>query len=232
MWFVLQPLLTTFVYSLVFGRVARIPTDGLPQIIFYLPGIILWNFFNSSFLKNAGTLNANVGIFSKVYFPRLVVPLANILSSGFNFLIQLALFMVIFLYYYFSGQALSPNFYIIFTPLIILILGTLSLGLGILVSSFTVKYRDLSHFLSFGLQLLMYATPIIYPMSMIGEPHLRRIIYLNPITHIVEGFKYAFLGRGEWSWGGLGYSASFALIALLLGLIQFNQTEKTSVDTV
>jgi lipopolysaccharide transport system permease protein len=232
LWFVLQPLLTTLVYSLVFGRVARIPTDDLPQIIFYLPGIILWNFFNSSFLKNAGTLSANVGIFSKVYFPRLVVPVANIMGSGFNFLIQLGLFLCIFLFYLIKGSTLSPNYHILFVPLLLLILAGLSFGFGILVSSFTVRYRDLSHFLSFGLQLLMYATPIIYPISMITDSTSRRIIYLNPLTSVVEGFKYAFLGRGDWNWAGLGYSTAIMLVAIVIGLIQFNQAEKTSVDTV
>lgn len=230
-WFVMQPLLTTFVYSIIFGLVARIPTDGLPQILFYMPGIILWNFFNSAFQKCSGTFIANVHIFGKVYFPRLVLPVAGLISSFINFLIQLGLFLVILIFYFFKGIAVDPGWHIVFAPVILIILAAYSLGLGMLVSAFTTRYRDLTHFLSFGTQLLMYATPIIYPASIVPAG-FQWVSLMNPLSPLFEAFRYAFLGNGSFVPERIFLSAAGALVVVFIGLIFFQKAERTSIDTV
>lgn len=231
LWFVLQPLLTTIVYSVIFGVVARIPTDGLPQILFYMPGIVLWNFFNSSFLKCSGTFITNTHIFGKVYFPRLILPVSGLLASFVNFLIQLSLFLIILTLYFLSGTKISPGWHLCFAPLILLILSCYALGLGMMVSALTTRYRDLSHFLSFGTQLLMYATPIIYPVSIVPEK-FRLISSLNPLSSLFESFRFSFLGNGSFQPDQIILSAGGAIIVLFLGLIFFHQAERTSIDTV
>jgi lipopolysaccharide transport system permease protein len=231
LWFVLQPLLTTLVYSIIFGLVARIPTDGLPQILFYMPGIILWNFFNTSFLKCSSTFISNTHIFGKVYFPRLVLPVSGLISSFVNFLIQLVLFLVIFLGYYFSGSKVHPGWVLALSPVFLLIIAMYSLGMGMMVSAFTTRYRDLTHFLAFGTQLLMYATPIIYPASIVPAS-FRWVTMANPLSPLFEAFRYAFLGNGMFMPERIAISAAGGVLVLLLGLILFNKAERTSIDTV
>jgi lipopolysaccharide transport system permease protein len=231
LWFVLQPLLTTFVYSIIFGAVARIPTDGLPQLLFYMPGIVLWNFFNSAFMKSSGTFIANTHIFGKVYFPRLILPVSGLLSSFVNFLIQFGLFLVILLGYFFSGTEIHPGWHLVLCPFILLLVGMYSLGLGMIVSAFTTRYKDLSHFLAFGSQLLMYATPIIYPASIVPEK-FKWVSLLNPLSPVFETFRYSFLGVGQFQAGRLGLSFGIGILLFFFGLIVFNKAERTSIDTV
>ena len=231
LWFVLQPLLTTFVYSIIFGAVARIPTDGLPQLLFYMPGIVLWNFFNSSFMKGSGTFLANSHIFGKVYFPRLILPVSALLSSLVNFCIQFALLLVIMLIYFISGTQIQPGIHILLIPVLLILVSMYSLGLGLLVSAFTTRYRDLSHFLSFGSQLLMYATPIIYPASIVPEK-FQWVSLMNPLSPVFEGFRFSLLGMGQLMTERLFYSFLTGLVLLLLGLIFFSRAERTSIDTV
>jgi len=231
LWFILQPLLTTFVYSIVFGAFARIPTDGLPQLLFYMPGIVLWNFFNSSFMKGSGTFLANSHIFGKVYFPRLILPVAGLLSSFVNFLIQFSLLLLIMAGYWIAGTEIHPGIQILILPLLLILVSMYSLGLGLVVSAFTTKYRDLNHFLVFGSQLLMYATPIIYPASIVPDK-FRWVSLLNPLSPIFEGFRYSLLGMGQLMTERLMFSFVFSLLLLILGLILFSRAERTSIDTV
>jgi lipopolysaccharide transport system permease protein len=231
LWFVLQPLLTTFVYSIIFGAVARIPTDGLPQLLFYMPGIVLWNFFNSAFMKSSGTFIANTHIFGKVYFPRLILPVSGLLSSFVNFLIQFALFLVILVGYFLSGTEIHPGWHLVLCPLILLLVGMYSLGLGMMVSAFTTRYKDLSHFLAFGSQLLMYATPIIYPASIVPEK-FKWVSLLNPLSPVFETFRYSFLGVGQFQAERLAISFGIGILLFFFGLIVFNKAERTSIDTV
>lgn len=232
LWFVLQPLLTTLIYSLIFGVVARIPIDGLPQILFYLPGIVLWNFFNSSFLKCSSTFISNASIFGKVYFPRLVLPVSGMLASLVNFLIQFALFLVFFLYYlFFTDARIEPGPAILLVPGLLFIVGLYSLGMGMMVSAFTTRYKDLSHFLAFGTQLLMYATPIIYPMAIVPAS-FRWINTINPLSAVFEAFRYAFLGRGSFLPHNLLVSLAVGILLFFAGLVLFTRAERTSVDTV
>ncbi len=231
LWFVLQPLLTTFVYSIIFGMVARIPTDGLPQLLFYMPGIVLWNFFNSAFMKSSGTFIANTHIFGKVYFPRLILPVSGLLASLVNFGIQLALFLVILVFYKMSGTAISPGWHLLLSPFILLIVSLYSLGVGMWISAFTTRYRDLTHFLAFGSQLLMYATPIIYPSSIVPG-NFKWITLLNPLSPVFEAFRFSFLGVGEYNFQRLLLSFGLGLLVFFMGLVFFNKAERTSIDTV
>lgn len=231
LWFLLQPLFTTLTYALVFGVVARIPTGGMPQILFFMPGVILWTFFNSSFIKVSGTFVGNAHIFGKVYFPRLVVPLASLLSSGFNFVMQFIMLAAIFGIYLVTSDHVHLQPSLVALPLILLIAGLLALGLGLIVTSLTIKYRDLSHFLNFGTQLLMYGSAIIYPASLVPKAY-RFIFDLNPLVPLVEGFRHSLLGVGEFSWAGMGYAALFTVVTLFIGLVLFNKSERTSMDTI
>lgn len=231
LWFVLQPLLTTIVYTVIFGMVARIPTDNLPQLLFYMPGIVLWNFFNSAFIKGSGTFLANTHIFGKVYFPRLILPVAGLFSSLVNFLIQFVLLLIIMLVYYLGGANFHPGVQVLLLPLLIVLIAVYSLGLGLLVSAFTTKYRDLSHFLAFGSQLLMYATPIIYPASIVPA-QFKWVNLLNPLSPVFEAFRYSLLGIGQLMPDRLLLSFAFGLVLLLAGLVSFSNAERTSVDTV
>jgi lipopolysaccharide transport system permease protein len=230
-WFVLQPLLTTFVYSIIFGTVARIPTDGLPQLLFYMPGIVLWNFFNSSFMKGSGTFLANTHIFGKVYFPRLILPVSGLISSFVNFLIQFALLLILMLGYGLAGVSFSVSWQVLLLPFLLALIAVYSLGLGLLVSAFTTRYRDLSHFLAFGSQLLMYATPIIYPASIVPV-QFKWVSLLNPLSPVFEAFRFTLLGMGQFLPERLFISAGFGILLLLAGLMAFTRAERTSIDTV
>lgn len=231
-WFVVQPMLTTAIYILVFGNIAGISTDGMPKILFYLTGIVIWNYFAESFNQTAITFKENANIFGKVYFPRLITPLAKVASALIKFLIQFAFLLIVYFYFIFSGnEAIQPNANILLIPLYIIMMAGLGLGFGIVFTSWTTKYRDLTFLLTFGVQLLMYATPVIYPVSTIPEKY-KVFILANPMTSIVEGFKYALLGAGNFNWINLGYSFAFMLVLLFAGIIIFNRTEKTFIDTV
>ena len=231
-WYVLQPILTTMIYMLVFGRIAKISTDGLPQVLFYLAGITIWNYFAESFNTTSKTFKENANIFGKVYFPRLIMPLSKVTSALIKFAIQLALFLAVFFYFVIIGnESVKPNWHIALVPLYVLLMAGLGLGFGLLFTSLTVKYRDLNFLIQFGVQLLMYASPVIYPVSTIPEAY-RNYILFNPITPILEGFKYAFLGAGSFNVWMLFYSIAFTAVVLILGTLVFNKTEKNFIDTV
>jgi lipopolysaccharide transport system permease protein len=231
LWFVLQPILTTLVFAVVFGNIAQISTDGLPAILFYMSGIVLWNYFSESLTRTSSTFTANAHIFGKVYFPRLVVPLSIVISNLIKFLIQFCLFLLIWLWFWVTTDSVHPNLWILANGYCLLLMAGLGLGFGVLFSSLTTKYRDLTFLLTFGIQLGMYATPIIYPMSTLSERY-RAILWWNPLAHIIETFKYGFLGAGEADVLGLAYATLFTLLVLALGIVVFNRTEQTFMDTV
>ena len=232
-WFVLQPIMTTLIYMVVFGKIANISTDGAPQILFYLAGITIWNYFSECFNTTAKTFTENANIFGKVYFPRLIMPISKISSGLIKFGIQFVLFMMVYAYFFFAHpNSINPNWTIALLPYYILLMAVFGLGSGIIFTSLTTKYRDLTFLLTFGVQLLMYATPVIYPVSTIPEGTMRDVLMLNPFTPILEGFKYAFLGTGHFSWASLAYTSCVAFGILFLGLIVFHKTEKNFIDTV
>lgn len=232
LWFFIQPLLTTLMFTLVFGNIAGISTDGLPKILFYLAGITCWTYFADTLTKTSETFTANANIFGKVYFPRAIVPLSIVISNLFKLAIQLALFLGFWAYFIFATDApVKPNAVIAWFPVLVVLMATIGLGAGMLISSMTTKYRDLRFLLTFGVQLAMYATPVIYPVSEIPEKY-QPLIALNPVTPIVETFRYGFLGAGTHDPAALGYSAICALAILLIGLVTFNKVEQTFMDTV
>ena len=234
LWYVIQPLITVVMYMVVFGGIAKIPTDGLPQPLFYLSGICLWQYFSDCLNKTSNTFTANAGIFGKVYFPRLIVPISTVVSNLLRFGIQLVLFLVVYAIYQIwiiPGQ-IHTNWYALLLPVLVLMRAGLALGCGILVSSMTTTYRDMALLLDYFVRLWMYATPVIYPLSTITNEKLRMLMSLNPLMGIVEAFKYGFLGEGQFSWGMLGYSAGFMVVLLALGIVIFNRVQKTFMDTV
>lgn len=234
LWYIIQPLITMVMYMVVFGGIANISTDGIPQPLFYLGGICMWQYFSDCLNKTSSTFTDNAGIFGKVYFPRLVVPLANVLSNLLRFGIQLVLFLIVYAIYqiWIIPGGIHTNGYALLLPLLVLMLAGLALGFGILFSSLTTKYRDLQLLLTYFVSLWMYATPIIYPLSTITHPKLHFLMSLNPLTGIVEAFKYGFLGAGEFSWGLLAYSFCFMVVLLTIGIVIFNRVQKTFMDTV
>lgn len=232
LWMIIQPILTTLTFIVIFSRIAGITTDGLPPVLFYLSGITFWTYFADCLTKTSNTFLANAAIFGKVYFPRLVVPASILVSNLFKFGIQLVLFLSVWLWYFFTGDQVRPHFeYLFLFPFLMIILAGLSSAIGILISSLTTKYRDLSFLLSFGVQLLMYATPIVYPLSIVSEKY-RWLILANPLTSVLEAFKYIFLGTGVFNWMHLAYSAGVMTALLILALIIFNKVEKSFMDTV
>ena len=233
LWFFIQPIMTTIMFMVVFGGIAKISTDGLPQPLFYLAGICLWQYFAESLNQTSKTFIDNANVFGKVYFPRLVVPMATVTSNLVRLAIQMGLFFLVFAYYMiFTDAPVHPNLYLLLTPVLILILAGLALGFGVLFSSLTTKYRDLTFLLIFIVQLWMYATPVIYPLSTIENPKLKLLMLANPLTSIMETFKFGMLGVGEFSWAALSYSAGFAALLLALGVIVFNHIQRTFMDTV
>jgi len=230
-WFFIQPLITTLMYMVVFGGIAKISTDGLPQPVFYLAGIVCWQYFADSLNKTSSTFTANQGIFGKVYFPRLIVPLSTVVSGLVRMGIQFLLFLGFYIYYYFTGVGIAPNVYVFLLPLLVIMLAGLSLGFGIIISSLTTKYRDLTILFTFIVQLWMYATPIIYPLSTMS-PRKQFIMALNPVTSIVETFKYGTMGVGTFSWIQLGYSFGFMVVLLAVGIVVFNKVQRSFMDTV
>ncbi|MCG9900462.1 MAG: ABC transporter permease [Hydrotalea sp.] len=229
-WFFIQPLLTTLTFIVVFGKIAGIPTGGVPMLVFYLSGITLWNYFAECLNKTATVFRDNAAIFGKVYFPRLIMPLSIVVSNLVRLGIQMTLFLGIWFYYYVQGT-ITAQWQMILVPLLIVLMAMLSLGAGMLISALTTKYRDLIFLLGFGVQLLMYATPIIYSLENI-PPKYAAIIRANPMSAIIETFRFAFTGSGSFSWMSLGYSAAFAAGLLLIGTLVFNKVEKSFMDTV
>ena len=230
LWFFINPIFTTVVYLIVFGNIANLSTDGAPKILFYLAGVTLWNYFSSSLGGTSNVFVGNAGIFGKVYFPRLVMPITIVISNLMRFGVQFLLFLVVFFYYWYKGEV-TPNWWVLFTPIFILMMSLFALGVGMIFSSLTTKYRDLSMLLTFGISLYMYATPVIYPTSMLSakiQPYAK----YNPLTGIFEGFKYAWMGVGEFNPIMLVYSTIIILILLAIGTVIFNKVEKGFMDTV
>jgi lipopolysaccharide transport system permease protein len=230
LWFFLGPLFTVMTFTLVFNNIANISTDGIPAPLFYLSGTTLWNYFSTCFTGASTTFVANAGLFGKVYFPRLAAPISLVLSNLLKFGIQLLMFLCFWVYYYTQGE-IKPNSYLLLLPFLIIIMGGISLGTGLIVSSLTTKYRDLSFFISFGVTLLMYITPVIYPVSAIPDLYKPFVVY-NPLAPIIETFRFGFTGAGYFSWNTLFFSFLFMLFVLISGIAIFNRTERTFMDTV
>jgi lipopolysaccharide transport system permease protein len=231
LWYIIQPVLTTAVMYIVFNKIAGLSTDGLPPVLFYMIGNVAWGYFASCLTKTSNTFIANANIFGKVYFPRLIVPLSTVISSLFAFFTQLLLFFILLIYYDFRGVNINFGPAMAVIPYLIILMAFLGLGAGIIISSLTTKYRDLSFLLTFGVQLFMYATPVIYPISTMGGT-LRKIIMLNPMTSIIEGFRYAFLGKGMFDINQILYSTVFTIVVLFVGLLVFNRVARNFMDTI
>jgi lipopolysaccharide transport system permease protein len=233
-WFFIQPLATIVLYNFVFANIAKISTGGIPAPIFYLAGTIIWNYFSDCLIKTSTVFKDNSAMLGKVYFPRLIMPLSIVLSNLIRFAVQLLLFLLMMAIYGVRGFSIHPNFYLLLFPLLILLIAALGLGLGMMISAVTTKYRDLAFVVTFGVPLLMYTTTVIYPLSIAVTkyPAYSWLIKLNPVTAIIETFRYGFLGEGSFSWALLGYSAGVTFVMLLLGVIIFNRVEKTFVDTI
>lgn len=231
LWMFLQPMLTVLLFSLVFGRVANIPTGGLPALLFYLPAYVLWSYFSECVTRTSGTFVTNRGIFGKVYFPRLVIPISVLISNLFKFLIQFLLFLIVYSYFFAKGISIQAKIEILYTPLLVLCVGVLGLSGGLIVTSLTARFRDISLLLSFIIQLLMYGSSIIFSYNALG-PDIQSILEWNPLVWLMEGFRYAFLGVGVWSWGGILYAWSIALVLLVFSVLLFNKVEKKFMDTV
>ncbi|MBI2966776.1 MAG: ABC transporter permease [Bacteroidetes bacterium] len=231
LWFFIQPVVATIIFTVIFGRIAKIPTDGVPPLLFYLSGLIGWNYFADCLTKTSTTFTANANIFGKVYFPRLIVPLSIVISNMVKFSVQFCLFLGFLIFYYFNGTDIHPNYYIFLVPVLIILMAGLGLGFGIIISSLTTKYRDLQNLVGFGTQLLMYLTPVVYPLSFVTGTY-RWLLLANPMTAIIEAFKYAFLGVGEINFFHLAYSGIFMVFVLITGILIFNKIEKSFMDTV
>ena len=231
LWFFLQPLFVTLIYTLVFGKIAGISTDGLPGPLFYMAGITLWNYFADCITKTSTVFRDNAGIFGKVYFPRLIMPLSIIISNLVRFGVQMLLFFCFMAYFALTGTAIHLTLYALLLPVLIILIAAIGLGSGMIISSLTTKYRDLAFLITFGMQLLMYATTVIYPLSSAPAKY-KWLIVANPMTAIIETFRYGFLGRGSFSWNTLGYTTIFALVVLTAGTMIFTKVERNFVDTV
>lgn len=230
-WFFINPILTTIVYLIVFGRIAKLPTDGSPPLLFYLAGVTLWNYFSSALTGTSYTFAGNAGIFGKVYFPRLVTPLSIVISNLMRFGVQMLLFVIVWIYYLSKGEIHPHWWWILVTPFLILLMAIFALGTGMIFSSLTTKYKDLNMILGFGVSLYMYATPVIYPVSSLSGI-FKTLAYYNPLTGIFECFKYSWLGAGNFSPLMLGISTIIILVIFMVGLVIFNKVEKTFMDTV
>lgn len=231
LWFFINPLITSVLFTVVFGGIAKISTDGVPQFLFYMAGNTAWQYFATCLTSTSSTFTANAGVFGKVYFPRLVMPISTVMYSVLSFLIQLIMLVAFMIYFIAVGENVQPNINMLWFPVFVLHMAAMGLGFGIIISSLTTKYRDLSILVTFGVQLWMYITPIVYPLSTLSE-RAKGIIMLNPMAPIVNNFKYAFLGCGQMEWGYWGLSAIITCIILFIGIILFNRVEKTFMDTV
>ena len=233
LWYLIQPILTVIMNMVVFGGIAKMSTDGIPQPLFYMAGNVCWFYFADCLNQTSSTFTTNQQMFGKVYFPRLVVPIATVISNLLRFGIQLGLFAVMWIWFFVHGADIHINLLIlVFVFVIVMMLAGLGLGFGILISSMTTKYRDLTILFTFVVQLWMYGTPIVYPLSMVTDPTLRLCILANPLTSVIEAFKYITLGQGFFSWGALAYSFGFMVILLVLGVVVFNKVQRSFMDTV
>ncbi len=230
-WFVIQPLLTTIMFTIVFGNIAGIPTDGIPKVLFYMSGIVGWTYFATCLNDTSQTFIKNASIFGKVYFPRLALPISVVISNLVSFVIQFVFLLMFMAYFMIVGSDIQPNINVLLLPFLVLLIAGLGLGFGIIISSLTTKYRDLTHLVTFGVSLWMYATPIIYPLSEIPEKY-KIYVLANPMTPIIETFKVALLGVGEVNYMHLLYSVGFTIVVLVLGVLIFNKVEKSFMDTV
>lgn len=231
-WFFIQPLFTTLVFMFVFGNLAGLSTDGLPKPLFYLAGITTWNYFADCLTKTSTVFKDNAQIFGKVYFPRLITPLSIVVSNLVRFGVQMLLFFIVMIYFQLNGANFSLQWQVVFIfPAVVILMAFLGLGLGLIVTSLTTKYRDLSFLISFGVQLLMYATTVIYPLST-APRSFQSIISLHPMTGIIEAFRYAFLGKGEFTIFTFGYSCVFTIVVTVIGVVVFNKTERNFIDTI
>ena len=231
-WYFISPLFSMFMYIVVFGRIAGIPTDDIPQPVFYLSGICLWEYFSECLTAVSNTFQTNAGLYGKVYFPRLVSPVSVVISKMFRFSLQLGTFVIVYLLFVFKGVNLHPTWYLLLFPLLVMIIQGIALGLGLIVSSLTTKYRDLTNFFGVFVSLWMYATPIVYPLSYVSNPTLHTIMLANPMTAVIETFKYGAYGAGEFSWTALTYSAGCMLVLLFIGIAMFNRKQKFFIDTI
>ena len=231
LWYLIQPLLTTITFTIVFGNIAKLPTDGLPQFLFYLSGTVVWTYFATCLTKTSETFVQNAPLFGKVYFPRLAVPVSILISNLIAFAIQFVFFLAFMGYFALRGAHLHPNWWMLATPLFILMMAGLGLGFGLIVSALTTKYRDLRFLVQFGVQLLMYATPVVYSSSSIPA-RFQPLLKANPMTSVIEGFRYAYLGGGTPSIGLLAYSFIFMVVIVAIGAVIFNRVEATFMDTV
>ncbi|GEC77400.1 ABC transporter permease [Flavobacterium aquatile] len=235
LWFFIQPIFTTIVFSFVFGNLAGISTDGAPKYLFYLTGITSWAYFSDCLTKTSTVFKDNASIFGKVYFPRLIMPLSIVVSNLVRFGVQLSLLLCMMTYFYIfpmKGSSFHVTSALVLFPFLVILMALLGLGLGLIITAMTTKYRDLTFLVTFGVQLLMYATPVIYPLSYAREKGYATLVELNPMTGIIETFRYAFIGTGEFNLLSLGYSALITLLILVIGVIIFNKTEKNFVDTI
>ena len=231
LWFLIQPLITSIVFTIIFGNIAQLPTAGLPQLLFYMSGTVLWSYFSNCLTSTSDTFIANAHLFGKVYFPRLVTPISIVLSNLITFAIQFFFFLAFFLYFFLRGSDITLTLWALTLPLLIFLMAGLGLGFGIIISSMTTKYRDLRYLVSFGVSLWMYGSPVIYPVSSIPEGW-RWVADINPMTPIIETFRAGFLGAGDASWLGLAFSAIFMFVVMFIGVVIFNRVEKTFIDTV
>lgn len=231
LWFIVQPLLTTSIYVVLFGNIAKLSTDGMPQVLFYLSGITIWNYFSESLTKTSTVFTSNAGMFGKVYFPRLIMPLSIVASALMKFAVQFGIFIVVLLYYVIFTDTVHPNWWILLTPVLILLMAMFALGMGMIFSSMTTKYKDLTFLLAFGTQLFMYVTPVVYPISALPEK-FKFLAYFNPLSSIFECFRYAYLGAGSFDLMSLMISAVVIMILLVVGTVIFNKVEKSFMDTV
>jgi lipopolysaccharide transport system permease protein len=231
LWFFIQPIITTFIFTIIFSRLAHISTEGAPPALFYLSGTVAWSYFSECLTKTSGVLRDNTAIFGKVYFPRLIMPLSIVISNLVKFSVQFLLLIIMMGWYAFQGKAVHPNGYILLFPLILLLMAMLGLGIGLIVTALTVKYRDLAFLVGFGVQLLMYATPVIYPLSFVPDKY-KSIVSLNPLAALIETFRHGFLGTGKFYAGPFLYSVVASIIFFFVGLVVFNKVERNFVDTV
>ena len=231
-WFFINPIFTTVMYMFVFGGLAGISTGGIPQAVFYLSGILMWNYFNACFAHNSNMLASNASLFSKVYFPRLIIPLAGMTSSLITFAIQALLLVIVYLYYVITGAPLCPRWELLLLPVYLLLIAFTAMSWGLIISSLTVKYRDLNMLVNFGISLLMYATPIIYPMEIASNKSYGWVLRANPLSGIFESWRYSVTGVGEMDWMGLLYCVGCLCVTMMIGLIMFSRAERNFIDTV
>jgi lipopolysaccharide transport system permease protein len=232
LWFFLQPILTTITYIIIFSRVAKFSTAGLPPVLFYLGGIILWGYFAECVIKTSSFLKDNTAIFTKVYFPRLIVPLSIILTTLVKFGIQFGLFLLVYLYFYFTTDSVKPSLLILLLPVLIICIALLGLGAGIIVASLTIRYKDLSHLITFAIQLLMFVSTVFFPLNSIDDGFQKKIIMANPMSGFIEAFRYIFTGNENLNWALLGYDLLCVVVFLFIGIVLFNHSEKAFVDTI